>query len=509
VFSPDSQSILFHSSADQTLKRIPIAGGAALTLCRAVFASGLSWNEEGIVFVEPGRGIMRVDPNAGEAHVIMPLSPGRAAQSPQLLPGGGRLLYTLATGTGPDRWERARIVARSLASGDEITLIEGGSDARYVATGHLVYAVGGSLFAVPFDLDRMRATGAAVPAVQGVRRGAPAASGAAQFGIASNGTLMYVPGAPSANWDLGVTDRKGSVERLQLPSGFYEAPRASPDGKRIAFGTDDGKDAIVWVYDRAGGTAAKRLTFGGNARFPIWSSDGTRLVFQSDREGDAAIFWQAADGGPVERLTRPTAGEAHEPESWSPTSDVLVFSSTKEGGVTLWALALTSRIISRVSDVRSSTRLGAVFSPDGRWLAYASSDPSGKTIYVEPFPATGTKHQLAVPGDRQPNHPLWSPSGTELFYNPGPGRFEVVRVATTPAFAFGNPVAVPRFFPGASTQTRRPFDILPDGRFVSAITPRTTGGTSRTPEIRVVLNWFRELTGGTGDAGIPSRRVGK
>jgi serine/threonine-protein kinase len=494
VFSPDGQSILFHALGDQTIRRIPVSGGAASIVCPAVFAHGLSWTDGGIVYVEPARGIVRVTPAGGRPELIVPLATGYAALSPQLLPGG-RMLYTLATRSAPDRWDRARVVLRTLSSGEEVTLIEDASNARYVPTGHLVYAVGGHLFAVPFDLSRMRVEGAPSQVVQGIRRGAPAVAGTAQFDIAGNGTLMYVPGAASADWDLGAIDRKGAIERLPVPSGSYEAPRASADGGHIAFGTDDGKEATVWVYDLGRATPARRLTFGGNARFPTWSPDGTRVAFQFDRDGDAAIFWQAIDGRPVERLTRPADGEAHEPEAWAPSGDELVFSSTKATDVTLHVLSMKTRTTSRFSDVRSSTRTGAVFSPDGRWLAYARADSSGKTIYVEPFPANGTKYQLAVPGTRQPNHPLWSRDGTELFYNPGPGRFEAVPVTTTPTFAFGNPATLPRFFPGASTQTRRPFDLLPDGRFISPITAGAASSSVESPrEIRVVLNWFSELT---------------
>ena len=117
-----------------------------------------------------------------------------------------------------------------------------------------------------------------------------------------------------------------------------------------------------------------------------------------------------------------------------------------------------------------------------------------KTIYVEPFPVTGVKHQLLEKGAGQPNHPLWSPDGKTLFYNPGPGRFESVRVTTTPAFAFGNPVVVPRSFPGASTFTRRPYDITPDGRILSAIAAgQSEAGRPMNSEIHVVLNWIEEL----------------
>jgi serine/threonine-protein kinase len=494
VFSPDGQSILFHSSGDQTLKRVSISGDAPVTLCPAAFPNGVSWSTDGIVFVEPGRGILRLSPQGGAPRMVLALRPEQTAQSPQLLPGGGKLLYTLTSGNGPDRWDRARVVVRSLASGDETTVIDGGSDAQYIPTGHLVYAVGGNLFAVPFDLGGMRVTGTPAPVVQGVRRGAAATTGTAQFAIAGNGTLVYVPGPPSANWDLGIADRKGAIDRLPLPSGSYEAPRASPDGRRIAFGTDNGKEAAIWIYDVAGTASPRRLTFGGNARFPVWSRDGNRVAYQSGRDAEAAIFWQSVDGGRAERLTAPGANETQEPEAWSPTSDILVFSSKRGDRITLWSLSVSQRKASPLGDVESSSRTGAVFSPDGRWLAYASSSTSGKTIYVEPFPPTGVKYQLTVPGSRQPNHPLWSADGKELLYNPGPGQFEAVRVTTAP-FGFGTPASLPRFFPGAGIQARRPFDGLPDGRFVSPITASGTTVTAGAGhEIRVVLNWFDALT---------------
>lgn len=494
VFSPDGRSIVFHASADQTLKRIPVTGGATVTLCRADFPHGLSWGPDGILFVQPGTGIMRVYDDGGTPEVLVNLDEGEAAQSPQTLPGGQHLLFTLANGLAPNRWDSARIVVQSLASGERKTLIDGGSDARYVPTGHLVYAVGGSVFAVAFDVTRLQVSGGAVSVVDGVRRGAPSLAGTAQFGFASNGSLMYIAGPPSARWDLGLTDRKGGVEPLKLPPGPYEAPRVSPDGTRIAFGTDDGKEAIVWIYDLAGATTMRRLTFGRNNRLPTWSSDGTRVAFQSDRDGDAAIFWQPVDGGPAERLTTPSLGESHEPEAWSPNGEMLLFSITNGSDVSLSTLALKQRRVTPFGEVRSSTRTGAVFSPDGQWVAYASFDGSGRTIYVEPYPATGVKHQLVPKGAGEPHQPLWSPDGRQLFYNPGPGRFESVTVTTHPVFAFGNPVAVPRPFPGASPLTRRPYDITPDGRFLSAIAAgQSESGRLTAPQIQVVLNWFEEL----------------
>ena len=159
------------------------------------------------------------------------------------------MLFTLATGTDFDRWDKAQVVVQSLTSGERKTLIEGGSDARYVPTGHLVYALGGSVFAVAFDVRRLEVMSGPVPMVEDVRRSDGRETGAAHFSFSSTGSLIYIPGSTSGpEWGqqgIALTDRKGGVERLKLPPGPYRGVRASPDGTRIAFGTDDGKEAII------------------------------------------------------------------------------------------------------------------------------------------------------------------------------------------------------------------------------------------------------------------------
>jgi serine/threonine protein kinase len=151
VFSPDGRSIAFHASSDQTLKRIAATGGAAVTICPAAIPFGMSWGADGIVFSEGSKGIMHVSPNGGTPKVLVSLKDGEVSVSPQMLPGGQYLLFTVATGTAPNRWDSAHIVAQSIATGERTIIIQGGADARYLPTGHLVYAVGGSVVAVAFD----------------------------------------------------------------------------------------------------------------------------------------------------------------------------------------------------------------------------------------------------------------------------------------------------------------------------------------------------------------------
>ena len=135
-------------------------------------------------------------------------------------------------------------------------------------------------------------------------------TGASQFGFSTTGSLIYVPGPASpgcgSQSDLALIDRKGGVEPLKLPPGPYQHPRASPNGTQIAVATDDGKEAIVWIYELGSTTSMRPLTFGGKNRFPIWSADGQRVAFQSDREGDLGIFWQRADGSGARRAVDET-----------------------------------------------------------------------------------------------------------------------------------------------------------------------------------------------------------
>ena len=507
VFSPDGQSIAFFAAVDNTIKRIAITGGAATTICPALNPYGMTWGEYGIAFGQAeGKGILRVSVNGGTPERVVTLKGEEIAHGPQILPGGDNVLFTLATGATADRWDKGDVVVQSLKSGERKRLIPGATDARYVSTGHLVYARGGTLFAVAFDLDRLELKGGPVPVVEGVRRAPAGQTGAAQYGLSANGSLIYVPGAAggtSAALDIVVAERNGGVTALKLPAGSYESPRVSPDGKRITFGTVESKEAIVWTFDLVGTSAIQRLTFDGNSRFPIWSSDNSRVAYQSDREKDLGIFWQLADGsGPVERLTKPNPGESHEPESWSPPpNQMLLFNVRKGSDVTLWMLSLPDKKVTQIAGVHSTiSPTGAVFSRDGRWVAYTSTEGNKTTVYVQPFPPTGAKYELPARGADVPQHVAWSADGKELFYSPRPGGgFEAVSVFTQPTFAFGNPTLIPRSFTLGPSGTRRGYDVTPDGKFIGLAAAGTapSAGAAQTVaaqmKINVVVNWFEEL----------------
>ena len=516
IFSPDGRYVAFWSGSSNppigTLKKIAVGGGSPVTLSEVAANPllGVSWDKDRIVFGRGSDGILRVSENGGKPETLVRVKADEVAANPQQLPGAQAVLFTLAPATGRDRWNKARIVVQSLKSGERKTLIEGGSDARYVPTGHIVYALSGRLFAIPFDVKSLEVIGTPVPIIEGVQR-APggAGSGDAQFSFSNTGSLIYLPGPLSAyvfQWELALFDRQGAATPLKIPPAEIYFPRVSPDGKRVAFEIDDGQDANISIYDLSGTSPVRRLTFGGRNRFPIWSADGERIAFQSDREGDLGIFWQRTDGtSPAERLTKPEKDTAHIPESWAPKRDSFLFRAVNGYSVTLWTFSVRDKKAAPFEAVQSSPT-NAVFSPDGQWLAYQSRETSGFDLFVEPFPSTGAKYQ--VPGKPGKLHPVWSADGKELFYDalvPGElnREFFGIRVTTRPGFTFGNPVPLAKVTGGGSipglpeSRDSTNYGVTPNGQFIAQYNPGNripeleAGGPAS--QIQIVLNWFEEL----------------
>jgi eukaryotic-like serine/threonine-protein kinase len=493
VFSPEGQVLLFW--ADGALKRIPLGGGVPVTLAEVAPAPfSLTWSQPGIVSTE-SRGIVRLAPNVGASDVLVPFKEiDGVAQGARLLADGDTLLFALSgvTGAPSNFWDIGKIVVQSIRTGERKVLIEGGSNPHYLDTGHIVYGLEGTLMAVAFDAQKREVLAGPVPVVAGVRRSAPAAGGEAHFSISDSGTLVYAPGpARAGQQSIFLYGNDGKAQGLNLPKGTYSHPRVSPKGEWLAFENHDGKESWIAVYHLSGRTAAQRLTFGGHSRFPVWTADGKRIVFQSDREGDLALYWQPVNGGVAERLTKPDAGTSHVPESWSPLDDGLLFSVNRGTTHELWLLSMPDRKASAFGGVRSDVfPPTATFSPDGRWVAYQAGDAgAGEAMtYVQPFPPTDARTYQIDRGGR----PLWSPDGGTLFFVPAPQQFKSVSVtATAGSFEFTAPESLPRRFGLAPPNHPRPFDILPDGRIVGINTPPDTDTTPN--RIHVVQNWTEEL----------------
>ena len=496
-FSPDGQSLAYFDSSDQQLRRVSVSGGISRRLTAVSAPFGASWNGDGTILYGQSDGIVRVPENGGEARLVIAAKAGELFFGPQRLPGGDWVLFAVARGTDNARWDEADIVVQSLSSGERRLVKEGGSHARYLPTGHLVYVQGATIYAAPFDVGRQSLTGAPVPVLQGVRRALnPGAnSGEAFYDISANGTLAYVPGAASGNnlSSLAWVDPSGRRQAIDLPPGQYQHPRISPDGKWIALERQEGSATDIWLYEVSGETAERRLTEGGNNRYPVWSRDGAYLVFQSDREGERGVFRQRADGtGAAERLTMPGKGIEHIPEDWSPAEDRLAFSAVSGTSVELWMWSLTDRTATRVGMLQSTAPFNTVFSPDGRWIAYTERT-SGVGIYVQAV-AGNNRFQVGR-DDEVAHHPLWSGdrNATRLIYFRGGNATAVsVTVRTEPTVAFGRAEPLPG--PGLPLNVQRAsllnHDLGPDGRFVTIL---PGDGVEARAEIVIVQHWFEDV----------------
>jgi serine/threonine protein kinase/Tol biopolymer transport system component len=510
VFSPDGRFLAFWSGADRTLKRIAVTGGTAMTICQAEPLFGMTWGAEGILFGQT-KGIMRVAAGSGTPELLITVN-GEQVYGPQALPGGRGTLFTTVSGLpgrGRERWDSARIMVQTSNGREPQALMEGGSDARYLSGGQIVYAVEGRLFAVAFDLSELKVTSKPALVLEGVARSTPT-TGAAQFSVSNTGALAYIPGPASTSvvpeFNLALLDAAGKVEILKLPPRAYETPRVSPDGKQIALAIGDDKESNIWIYDLAGASAMRRLTFGGKDRFPVWSGDGQYVAFQSEREGDRAIFRQPADfSGTAERLTRPESGISHVPESWSPVDDVFTYSVWSESArrFTLESFSVREKRAHSLPGIESTRPVASEFSPDGRWLAYNVSETviglAQSTVFVEPFPPTGTKYQISEV--KRGFHPTWLPDGKRLSYSTGVGpggpEWVVVNVTTQPSFTFGNEI---RVLNGGlidsvpiSPVTEANYDFTPDGRRIGIVPVDKSEALRMAPTVQVVVNWFEEL----------------
>jgi serine/threonine-protein kinase len=486
-FSPDSLWIGFF--AEGKLKKAPLGGGAIVTLCDSVdfyygrIESSASWGMDDTIIFPGIRGLMRVSASGGTPKAItgIPTKQGELYYfSPQFLPGGKSVLFHIFSGSG---FENMRVAAHALGTMERRILVEGGSQPRYASSGHLIYARGGSLMAAPFDADRLQVTGSPVPILHGV---AYSEDGRADFSVSSDGSLVYVPAEDTPEMTVLWMDRQGEAQPIELPPHQYFAPSLSPDGRRLAMTTLDGPRMETWIFDIERNVLT-RYTFEGSNHFSVWTPDGERLAFSSDRDGPHNIYWKPADGsGAAERLV--VSDQHQDVGSWSPDGKILAFSEAGPG--TNWDILLLyvdgERHVKPFLQTEF-TEDHPMISPDGRWLAYRSNESGRFEIYVQPFPDGGRKLQISTEGGSDPR---WARDGRELFYREGE-KMMVVSVETGDEFTAERP----RMLFTSDTEVAAGhggpnFDITPDGRrfVMTRVKPQPPP-----TEIHVILNWFDEL----------------
>jgi eukaryotic-like serine/threonine-protein kinase len=484
-FSPDGKWIGYYSSADRKLKKISVNGGAAVALCDVQILGGACWSEDNtIVYGQVlGNAIMRISANGGIPTPVLKInSVALFPLYPKILPDGKSLLYSVSGGSG----EQAKIMVRSLKSGVSKELFPG-YRAQYLSSGHIVYWVANnnSVFAIPFDAKRLEVTGESIPVVENV----------GQVAVSDSGTLAYIPARSvvASGRTLVWVDREGKEEPIEAPTNNYAFPKISPDGKQIAL-TIDGANTDIWIWDLAR-KASTRLTFNEKSDFhAIWTPDGKRIIFVSDRDGKYGIYWKASDGTGTEELLGSKPDLVCLPFSFSTDGKSLL---TMEMSADLSKINIG--ILSLDGDHNGKTLLQngiqPQISPDGRWMVYSWGEYTKQEVYMRPFPDVDKGNWQASTGGGVSSCPRWSPDGKELFYMNNDGALMAVAVAAEPTLRFGQPKVLFRGpYVRPSTTSSIPYDISPDGkRFLMMKEPIQTGTSTDPRQINIVLNWFEEL----------------
>ena len=481
-FSPDGRWLAFFTS--DALKKVSVVGGAALTIADAQNTHGGTWGPDDTIVYASRTGLYRVPASGGAPVELTTLSEGESSHHwPWFLPNGEAVLFVVRTGGS---FNDATLEAVLLETGERKVVHRGGTYPRYASSGHLLYAREATLFAMPFDADRIEPTGEPSPVIEGV--GADPGDGRALFAVADDGTLVYGLGA-AVERKLVWVDRQGVEQPAAGTLQQYIDPRLSPDGKRLAVFIQESNAYDIWLLELGRGTLT-RLTFGGQNARPLWSPGGERVIFGSNRGGGVNfnIFSKPADGsGTAEQLT---TGAYRIPTSISSDGKTIVFRQNSETtGRDIGMVRLEGESEPEMLLQTSFEEHTGMLSPNDRWLAYVSNDSGREEIFLRPFPGPGGKVQISTEGGTEP---LWSRDGGEIFYRIG-DKMMAVAISTEPQFAPGSPTLLFEggdlsVVPGGNPGTG--YDVARDGRFLMV---RAEESSAAAMQINVVLNWFGEL----------------
>jgi serine/threonine-protein kinase len=486
-FSPDGKWMGF---SNQGIYKVSLAGGLPTLVAENKSPGGTKgavWTKRGIVFSPAAKaGLMLVGENGGavETITVPDASKGEVSHRwPDALPDGRHLLFTVKK-EGINSFDQGEIALLDLETRIWTTLIRGGSFARYLPTGHILYAREGAIFAVRFDPRSKEVVGTPVPVLSNVMT--EPGSGAAQFAVASDAaTLLFVPGGPNIQRrELVWIDRQGNVTPVGAPLEPYYAPLLSPDRTRIASTVFGATDTVV-VYDLATGSSVRARTE-GNSAIRSWYPDGRRLLVSSDAEGgvNPRLYVTAADGsGAPRRLDvrdeRDSAQLAASPDSMG----VVHFA---DGGLYFTRIDGDSRP-QRITDVGEVDPIRPSISPDGRWIAYDRDVSGRREVYVRPFPSGSGTWQVSRGGGYRPS---WSPRGDELVYlRDADGVRWLVSVRLSTA---GGPISTSP--PKDLIKVPEWFDLggfSADGQRILAVRPVPTQFAG--DRVIEILNWFEQV----------------
>jgi Tol biopolymer transport system component len=477
-WSPNGRFIGFFAGGK--LKKTDVAGGPPQTLCEAPVGLGGTWNRDGVIVFAPGQSsaLYRVSAAGGEEAPLTTLDQAHESSHrwPQFLPDGRHFLYLSRQA------EKSGIYVSSLDSKGTRRILDTAFNVAYAAPGYLVFVRESALMAQRFDADKLELTGEPFPVAEQVALNT--ADRSSLFTVSENGALVYESGGEIADSQVTWHDRAGKQIDTVGPPGNYPSIGLSPDEKRVAVQRDEKGSANIWLLDTTRNNLT-RFTFELAWDFaPIWSPDGSGIVFSSVR------------GGPVDLHVKPVSGSSNEelllktshpkvPADWSSDGKLILYMEMNaKGKYDLWILPLEGDRTPKPFLQDDFNKFGAKFSPDERWIAYSSDESGQPQVYVQPFPGPGGKHQISTAGG---TGPWWRRDGNELFYISEDGKLMAVEVKGGSTFEAGaaNPLFDTHFKVGATHN----YAVSGDGqRFLINDFNETSA-----PPLTVVLNWTADL----------------
>jgi Tol biopolymer transport system component len=464
------------------MKKVQITGGPSQSLCRVTLPRGAAWNRKGVIIFAPDTTgpLYQVSETGGETKPVTTLDPTRGETShslPAFLPDGRHFTYFVFS----TRTENRGIYLGLLDSKETKRLMIADSAGSY-APGHLLFARGESLMAQPFDLKDLKLSGEPFATGEQV---APETIivGQALFSVSDNGVLAFRSTSLSGD-QLQWLDRGGKKLGTIGSLGEYSNPALSPDGKQVAVGRRDPatRTRDVWLFDLTRGTTSRFTTDPAEDINPVWSPDGSRIMFTSDRKGHRDIYQKTVGGAGEEELLFASL-QFKSVDDWSLDGRYVVYDT----GSDLWVLPLFGDrkpfpFLQTNFDERQ-----AQISPNGRWIAYSANDIGRPEVYIQSFPKPGSKVSISTSGGTEPR---WRRDGKELFFLAAPKLMAVEVKSDTPTLEVGVPKALFETALFGTTNQRNRYVVSPDGRRFLINVPRE--GAIASP-VTVVVNWAAGL----------------
>jgi eukaryotic-like serine/threonine-protein kinase len=482
-WSPDGRFLGFF--VGEKLKKIDVSGGPAITLCDSGTGIGGTWSRDDMIVFGPSlsSGLQKVSASGGVPTIATTLGEGDVGhRRPFFLPDGLHFLY-YATGSGTTG---GQVYVSSLDSSERKLLINSDSVNVVYSQGHLLFLRETTLMAQPFDPRRLVLTGDAFPIAEKIQT-TNTSPPYGVFSASENGVLAYQTGQAASGSQLTWFDRTGKQIGVLGDTRYSGDLELSPDQKRASVTSPSQAGADIWLYDVARGLPT-RFTFGpAVAESSIWSPDGSRIVFTSNRKGHYDLYQKASSGAGTEEVLVEDNLDKF-PLSWSPDGRFILYSSTSShSGTDLFALPLSKdRKPVPFLPTRFSTGQGQ-FSSDGRWVVYSSNESGRPEVYVAPFPGPGGKWQISTAGGSSPR---WRRDGTEIFFLASDNSLMVTSVnGKASSFQVG---AVKRLFQTYLSGPRHEYDVSADGQKFLVNSAPPQNGAAPAP-ITVVLNWTAGL----------------